>query len=121
MATPFGSVLLLPFSLAAATLALPSPTAPPDDPQFAHCLETSNGVRLAWEPPREGLRIYLLVKRLDESGNWRVWLKTERANPPFTLTLHTPAARHSRFAWMLFGVTPQHQAEEGEWRFFCTK
>jgi hypothetical protein len=120
MAASFGSALLLPLLLA-ASVALPAPTAPPDDPQFAQCLETSGGVRLAWEPPGDGLRVYLLVKRLDESGNWRVWLRTERANPPFTLSLHAPAARHSRFAWMLFGVTPQHQIVRGEWRFFCTE
>lgn len=111
------SALLFPLL---ATAALPSPAAPPDDPKFARCLETSGGVRLDWEPARDGLRIYLLVKRLDENGSWRVWLKTERAAPPFTLTLHAPTARHSRFAWMLFAVTPQHQIERGEWRFFCT-
>jgi hypothetical protein len=100
---------------------VPSPTTPADDPQFAHCLETSGGVPLQWEPPSDGRRVYLLVKRLDESGNWRVWLRTERANPPFTLALRTPAARHSRFAWMLFGATPERQVERAEWRFFCTK
>lgn len=120
MVASVATTLLLPIFIAAAA-GLPAPVAPPDDPQFSDCLETSGGVRLDWERPHDGLRIYLLVKRLDESGAWRVWLKTERADPPFTLTLHAPAARHSHFAWMLFGVTPQHQIERGAWRFFCTK
>jgi hypothetical protein len=113
-------MLLLPLLLAAAVPLL-SATTPTDDPEFAHCLEASDGVRLAWEPSSDGLRVYLLVKRLDENGNWRVWLGTERANPPFTLTLRASAARHSHFAWMLFGVTPQRQIVRGEWRFFCTE
>ncbi|HEV2548713.1 MAG TPA: hypothetical protein VGU20_15335 [Stellaceae bacterium] len=120
MTAPFTPRLLLPLLLAAA-VPLPSPTAPADDPDFSHCLRTSDGVRLAWEPSSDGLRVYLLVKRLDESGNWRVWLRTERANPPFTLTLRAPAARRSRFAWMLFAVTPEQQIKRGEWRFFCTE
>src|SRR5215472_19361766 len=84
MAAPSAPMLLLPLLLAAVPLS--SPTTPIDDPEFARCLEASDGVRLAWEPPGYGLRVYLLVKRLDENGNWRVWLRTERANPPFTLT-----------------------------------
>ena len=112
--------MLLP-GLIAAALALPQPTAPPADPAFEHCLDARDGVRLDWEAPRDGLRVYLLVKRLDENGEWRAWLKTERANPPFTLTMHAPAARHSHFAWMLFAVTPEHQIERGAWRFFCTQ
>ena len=119
MAAPYAPMLLLPLLLAAGSRL--SPTTPTDDPEFARCLEASDGVRLAWEPPGDGLRVYLLVKRLDENSNWRVWLRTERANSPFTLTLRTSAARHSRFAWMLFGVTQQRQIMRGEWRFFCTQ
>jgi len=119
MAAPSAPMLLLPLLLAAVPLS--SPTTPIDDPEFARCLEASDGVRLAWEPPGYGLRVYLLVKRLDENGNWRVWLRTERANPPFTLTPRASAARHSRFARMLLGVTPQRQIMRGEWRFFCTQ
>jgi hypothetical protein len=112
--------MLLPL-LIAATLALPAPTAPPDDPSFARCLDPRAGVRLDWQRPQEDLRVYLLVKRLDANGAWRVWLKTERANPPFTLTMHAPTARHSQFAWMLFAVTPEQEIERGQWRFFCTQ
>jgi hypothetical protein len=107
--------------LIAATLASPEPTAPPDDPDFKRCLDVEDGVRLNWQRPQEDRRVYLLVKRLEESGEWRVWLKTERADPPFTLTMHAPAARHSRFAWMLFAVTPEQEIERGQWRFFCTR
>ena len=107
--------------LVAANIALPSPVAPPDDPGFSRCLDPHRGIQLDWEPPPDGVRIYLLVKQADEKGQWRPWLKTQPADPSFTLTMHSPLARRSHFAWMLFGVTPQHQVERSEWRYFCTK
>src|SRR5487761_1289501 len=78
---------------------------PPDDPGFDRCLDPRLGVRLEWPRPETGAATtYLLVKRLDRSGRWRPWLNTRHANPPFTLTLQTPLARRSRFAWMVFEV-----------------
>jgi hypothetical protein len=113
--------MLLPL-LFAATIALPAAVAPPDDPAFARCLDPRRGIELEWQPPPDGVRIYLLVKRSDETGRWRPWLRTKpAADPSFTLTMHSPLARHSRFAWMLFGVTAQQQLEHSEWRYFCTK
>jgi hypothetical protein len=113
--------MLLPL-LVAANIVLPSAVAPPNDPGFTRCLDPQRGIRLDWEPPPDGVRIYLLVKRSDEKGQWRPWLKTKpAADPSFTLTMQSPLARHSHFAWMLFGVTPEQQIEHSEWRYFCTK
>jgi hypothetical protein len=93
---------------------------PPDDPEFQHCIDPGDGVRLDWRQPDNGARTYLLVKRLDDNGAWRPWLRTERADPPFTLTLKSPLAHRSRFAWMLFEVENGRRSE-GEWRYFCTE
>jgi hypothetical protein len=92
---------------------------PPDDPGFRHCLDARHGVRLDWPRTRDGAQTYLLVKRLDAAGRWHAWLSTQRADPPFLLTLHSPLAQQSRFAWMLFEVKGGHRAE-GRWRYFCT-
>lgn len=113
--------MLLPL-LVVVNLALPSPVAPPDDPGFTRCLDPQHGIELDWEAPPDGVRIYLLVKRTDKTGRWHPWLKTKpAADPSFTLTMHSPLARHSRFAWMLFGVTAQNELVHGEWHYFCTR
>jgi hypothetical protein len=62
---------------------------------------------------------YLLVKRLDTHGQWHPWLKTQRAAPPFTLTMRGQLGRHGRFAWLLFSVRGRRRTES-PWRYFCT-
>jgi hypothetical protein len=92
---------------------------PPNDPDFRHCIDASQGIRLEWQPPDSAAATYLLVKRLDDSGRWRPWLKTERAKPPFTLTMHSPQGRQGRFGWLLLYVEGR-QRTESSWHFFCT-
>jgi hypothetical protein len=103
----------------AAAIASSAAFLPPNDPDFKHCIGASQGVRLEWRPPDNGALTYLLVKRLDDHGQWRPWLRTERAKPPFTLTMHSPLGRQGRFGWLLFSVKG-HQRTEGAWHFFCT-
>lgn len=105
-----------------ALLAPPVPVAPPDDPAFAQCLPPGTGVKLRWEPGEEGLASWLLVKRRDESGEWRTWVKSWVREPPFTLLMRTRLARNGDYAWVLFGVDPEGGAfAAGDWRYFCTR
>jgi hypothetical protein len=106
-------------ALLLAAIAAGTAFLPPDDPGFRHCLDPSHGIRLEWQRPEDGAATYLLVKRLDAEGRWHPWLSTRRADPPFILTLHSPLARESRFAWMLFEVKGKRRSE-GSWRYFCT-
>jgi hypothetical protein len=44
---------------------------PPNDPDFRHCIDSSQGIRLEWQLPDNGALTYLLVKRLDDGGRRR--------------------------------------------------
>ena len=45
-------------------------------------------------------------------------VEPRHANPPFTLALQAPLARHSRFAWMVFDVEGRRLGK-GAWHYFC--
>lgn len=111
---------MLPALFFAAALTGSPAVLPPDDPSFAHCLDPQHGIELNWNRPDDGAITYLLVKREVGAGDWRPWLKTQRAEPPFTLTMQSPLAHQAHFAWMLFEVEDHHMRKTG-WRYFCTE
>jgi hypothetical protein len=109
-------------SLFFALLASPAPTFPPDDPDFARCLRPRAGIELRWDEPPEGLASWLVVKRRDEDGVWRTWVKSYVRQPPFTLSMRSRRARNGEFAWILFGVDRTGGSyAAGEWHYFCTR
>ncbi len=63
--------------LAAAMMAVPATTAPPDDRDFGHCLDSRDGIRLEWQSPEDGARTYVLVKRrVPQTNTWKPWVPT---------------------------------------------
>jgi hypothetical protein len=62
---------MVPALFIAAAINSSAAFFPPNDPDFGHCLDASQGIRLEWQPPDNGALTCLLVKRLDERGQWR--------------------------------------------------
>jgi hypothetical protein len=113
---------MLHLLLVAELLVAPAPSAPPDDPLFTRCLKPGSGVHLQWTPGDEGVATYVLVKRRDDDGDWKTWVKSYAKKPPFTLNMHGSLARNGNFAWRLFGVDRgAGEFAMGEWRYFCTR
>jgi hypothetical protein len=110
---------MVPALVMAPALTSSAALLPANDPDFKRCIDADHGVRLEWQPPDDHTSTYLLVKRLDTDGQWRPWLRTERADPPFTLTMGNALGRHRRFAWLLFSVKGR-QRTESRWHYFCT-
>ena len=118
--SPHRSPPMLPALFLVAAITGSPAVLPPNDPTFGHCVDPRNGVELDWKRPDDGAITYLLVKREVGPGHWRPWLKTQRAEPPFTLTLQSPLARQAHFAWMLFEVEGHHM-HKTSWQYFCTE
>ncbi len=105
--------------LAAAMMAVPATTAPPDDRDFRHCLDSRDGIRLEWQSPDDGTRTYVLVKRkMHQTDTWKAWVPMGEARPPFTLEMRSPAARNSEFGWLVFAAKGENM-EHTDWQFFC--
>jgi hypothetical protein len=105
-----------------AFLVPPTPTLPPDDPGFEHCIDPGPALELRWRPPDDGAASWLLVKRRYENGAWRTWLKSYVSSPPFSLNMQDGLARNGDFAWLLFGVDREEgDYAAGDWHYFCTR
>jgi hypothetical protein len=113
---------MLDLLIVAGLLLTPIPTAPPDDPDFAHCLDPDRGIYLEWGSTDSGVTTYVLVKRRYENDDWKTWVKSYVKKSPFTINMHSHLARNGDFAWVLFGVD-RAGAEYtiGDWHYFCTR
>jgi hypothetical protein len=109
-------------TLLVALLASPALTAPPNDPDFAHCIEPHRAVELHWDAEDDGTQSFLLIKRRTEDGGWRTWVKSYVRNPPFRLNMKGKRARNGDYAWMIFGVDrAKGEYAIGDWHYFCTR
>jgi hypothetical protein len=109
-------------ALLISLLAAPTPTAPPDDPGFEHCIDPGPAVHLQWSAGDAAGASFLLVKRRFEDGAWKTWFKSYVKDPPFTLYMRGPLARNGDYAWLLFGVDrEENEFAIGDWHYFCTR
>lgn len=110
-------------ALLIALLAPPTPTTPPNDPGFEHCIDPGPALHLQWSASEDdGVSSYLLVKRRYGEDEWKTWLKRYVKEPPFTLNMQGRLARNGDFAWTLFGVDrAEREFAIGDWHYFCTR